>query len=65
MKLYKSDGKIFAELDETIELCNSDCMDTLEQYKRKLIEKIGNRFDWAVKEARLMGMQKETFNKKG
>lgn len=39
MKLYKSDGKIFAELNETIELCDIRMTDSLETYKQELLKK--------------------------
>lgn len=59
MKLYKSDGKIFAELNETIELCDIHMTDSLETYKTELLKKISERFDWTVAEAALKGMEKD------
>lgn len=59
MRLYKSDGKIFAELDETIELCETSFDDSLQKYKDALIKKISQRFDWAVTEAALRGVDAE------
>lgn len=59
MKLYKSDGKIFAELNETIELCDIHMTDSLEIYKKELLKKISDRFDWTVAEAALKGMEKD------
>ena len=59
MKLYKSDGKIFAELEETIELCDARMTDSLETYKQELLKKISDRFDWTVTEAALRGMEKD------
>lgn len=59
MKIYKSDGKIFAELNETIELCDFNVTDSLETYKTELLKKISGRFDWTVAEAALRGMEKD------
>lgn len=58
MRIYKSDGKIFAELDETIELCDIRFNDSLQTYKEELLKKISDRFDWTVAEAALRGMEK-------
>ena len=51
MKIRKKDGKIFAELNETIELCDYGMNDTLETYKELLLEKISRRFDEVVKKS--------------
>lgn len=59
MKIYKSDGKIFAELNETIELCDAHMTDSLETYKAELLKKISDRFDWTVAEAALRGMEND------
>lgn len=59
MKLYKSEGKIFAELNETIELCDIHMTDSLETYKEALLKKVSDRFDLTVAEAALRGMEKD------
>lgn len=59
MRLYKSDGKIFAELDETIELCEFGMSDTLQKYKEELIKKISSQFDWEVMRSALKGMEND------
>ena len=55
MRLYKSDGKIFAELEETMELCDIHMTDSLETYKEALLKKVSDMFDWTVTEAALKG----------
>lgn len=57
MRIYVSDGKVFAELDETIEVCKFVQHDTLQKYKDDILEKISKRFDWTVTEAALKGME--------
>lgn len=57
MKLYVLKGKVFANFDETIELCDLSGMDTLQKYKEELLKKIADRFDWIVTEAALKGME--------
>lgn len=64
MRIYKSDGKAFAELDETIELCDSSPADSLQTYKEALLERISKRFDWTVADAALRGMEKIPENKR-
>lgn len=59
MKLYKSDGKIFADLNETIELYDICMTDSLESYKSELLKKTSDRFDRTVAEAALKGMEKD------
>lgn len=58
MRIYISDGRVYADFDETIEVCKSEKhLDTLQKYKDALIEKISNIFDWTVTEAALKGME--------
>lgn len=57
MRIYVSDGKVYAAFDETIEICEYGNLDTLQRYKDDLLEKISKRFDWTVAEAALKGME--------
>ena len=57
MRIYISDGRVFADFNETIEICKNDSLDTLQTYKNLLLEKISKRFDWTVTEAALKGME--------
>ena len=57
MKLYKSDRKVFAVLNETIELCNYSNSDTLQKYKEKLLDKVADRFERIVAETVLKCME--------
>ena len=57
MRIYISDGRVFAVLDETMEICKFDNLDTLQKYKECLLKKISDRFDWIVTEAALKGME--------
>lgn len=59
MRLYKSDGKVFVELNETIELCKYDYFDTLQKYKAKLLESVSDSFDYTVAKAALKGMKED------
>lgn len=59
MRIYESDGMVFVELNETIELCKKDVFDTLSKYKSNLLERISDRYDWTVTDAVLKSMKDE------
>ena len=60
MRIYVSDGNVFTELDETIEVCKFNQLDTLQKYKDDLLDKISKIFDRTVAEAALKGMETRT-----
>ncbi|MCH5261618.1 MAG: hypothetical protein J1F42_01770 [Lachnospiraceae bacterium] len=64
MRIYISDGRVYVELDETIEICRFNNCDTLQRYKEELLEKISKRFDLTVAEAALRGMETPVENPK-
>lgn len=45
MRIYKEDGKIFAKLNETLEICDCNMNDALQTCKEALLKKISKRFD--------------------
>lgn len=58
MRIYKENGKIFAELNETLEICDSNMNGTLQTYKEALLDRISKRFDQLVTEEALESMSK-------
>lgn len=63
MRIYKENGKVIAELNESMEICDSNVDDTLQTYKEALLERISRRFDYITTEAALKSM-KESKQKK-
>lgn len=59
MRIYKENGKVFVELNETLEICDSTVNDTLQTYKEALLNRISRRFDTIITNTVLESMKQE------
>lgn len=56
MRIYVSNGKVFAEFDETVELGRITIFSTINQYKSNLVEHVSGLFDTIIRNAALIGL---------
>lgn len=57
MRIYVSNGRVYAAFDEPIELRKFDNLDALQRSRDILLEKISKKFDRIITEAALKGME--------
>lgn len=57
MRIYVSNGRVYAAFDEPIELRKFDNLDALQRSRDILLEKISKKFDRIITEAALKGLE--------